>query len=78
MAKRPITEHPYPAELVKGLDAIATFLEKVKAPPAGDPLFKVYKEARKACGGIINSVGNLADLKAGDMCQGSLPRRTVR
>lgn len=78
MAKRPITKNPYPAELIRGLDAIATFMENVKAPPAGDPLFKVYKEARKACGVMINTVGNLADLSPGDMCQGGLPRRTVR
>lgn len=78
MAKRLKKKNPYSAELIKALDAIAAFLEKVKKPRANDPLLKNYKESRKACGLIINAAGNLADLRVGDMCQGGLPRRTVR
>lgn len=78
MAKESDKGNPYSADVVNGMDAIATFLEKVPAPAAGDPLFKDYEKARKACGGIINAVGDLADLRIGDMCQGGLPRRTIR
>ncbi|MCJ7589098.1 MAG: hypothetical protein MUQ00_14540 [Candidatus Aminicenantes bacterium] len=78
MGKRKKKGKPYSAELVKGMDAIATFLEKVKKPSPRDPLLKDYIEARKACGLIINSVGDIVDLRLGDGCQGELPRRTVR
>ena len=77
MEKKPLIGNPYSAEFVKGMDAIARFLEMVDAPPAG-AAHKAYLDARKACGDIVNLVGNVADLKVGDMCGGGLPRRSGR
>jgi hypothetical protein len=70
--------NPYKADLVQRMDVIARYLEIVAPPSEKDPLYPTYKEAKKACGEIINQIGNLADLKAGDACPSGLPRRSPR
>jgi hypothetical protein len=77
MEKKVPSGKPYSAKIIKGMDVIASFLETID-PPRSRTAYRAYRDARKACGDIINLVGNIADLKAGDMCGGGLPRRAGR